>query len=193
MRITRTNSGTQVQLVINSDAKELEHLKKHVLGHFRSSVKIPGFREGTAPASIIEKNVDQQALADEVINHAVNEFYRKAVEVEKIRPVGQPKITIKKFVPYTELEFDVEVDKLGPINLPDYKKIKVSKKSVKVLAKDIDEVLQTLRQRAAERKEVTRPAQMGDELVIDFDGYDKNGKAVAGASAKNQPIIWGSK
>lgn len=191
MKITRTDHGSEIKLVINSDAKELERLKKHVLGHFRGSVRIPGFREGAAPDSILEKHIDRQKLIDEVINHAVNEFYRKAVEVEKIRPVGEPKITIKKFVPYSELEIDIEVEAIGEIILPDYRKIKVSKKPVKVLAKDIDEVLQSLRQRLAERQLVERPARLGDEVLIDFDGFDAGGRAVAGASAKRNPVILG--
>lgn len=193
MKIAKNfSSPTDVRLTITPDTKELESLKKHVLSHFKDQVRVPGFRPGTAPAAMLEKNVDPSTLQNEFLEHAINQFYGKAVEVEKLRPLGQPQIKITKFVPFTDLEFEVEASVLGEIKLPDYKKIKVAKKAVKITAKEVDDVIATLRQRMAERKPVDRPAKNGDELSIDFDGYDKDGKAVAGASAKSYPLLIGS-
>src|SRR5205814_5122863 len=132
MKVTRKNIGTKVNLVITIDAKELDPIKKHTLGHFSEGVKIPGFRSGTAPASILEKHVDANELANDTVNHAVNHFYGQAMKSENLRAIGQPDVKVKKFVPYTDLEFEVEVDTLGQITLPDYKKIKVTKKSIEV-------------------------------------------------------------
>src|SRR5579871_2740960 len=119
MKITRKNGpGTKVSLTIVPVKEELEPLKKHVLNHFRDTVKIPGFREGTAPYAMVEKHADQQTLQTEFIQHAINHFYPRALEAEKIRAVGQPEIKITKFVPFAELEFEAELDALGPITIP---------------------------------------------------------------------------
>src|ERR1035437_6974120 len=124
MQVTRTNNGTSnVALGISADAGDLEAIHRHVLGHFAKQVKVPGFRIGHAPANVIEKHVDQKALLDEFMEHALNDLYRRAVESEKIRPVGQPSVTVKKFVPFTNLEFEAQMDVIAPIKLADYRKI----------------------------------------------------------------------
>jgi trigger factor len=194
MQITRTNkSPTEVTLRIVAEARDLEPIKRHVLGHFAEQVRIPGFRPGKAPLNLIEKNVDQKALQDEFMEHALNDLFRKAIQNQNIRPIGQPKVEIKKFVPFTMLEFEVETEALGDIKIADYKKIKLAKPKAEVTAQDVNEVLGSLRERSAERQEVKRPAKSGDEVIIDFAGKDAKGQPVAGADAKNYPLILGSK
>lgn len=170
----------------------MEPIRRHVLGHFKN-VKVPGFRVGKAPAQMIEQNINQQAFLDEFMEHALNELYRRAVDDESIRPISQPKVEIKKFVPYTTMEFTAETDILGPIKLPNYKTIKVAKKKPEVTAKEVDEIIENLRTRAAERAEVNRAAKEGDELTIDFEGKDDDGQPIPGGAGQDFPIILGSK
>jgi trigger factor len=116
MKISRTDiNETKSKLVINTEASELQPIRSHVLGHFRTSVKVPGFRSGKAPTDLLEKYIDQNKLQSEFLEHAVNEVYRQAVQTENIRPIGQPDVKIMKFVPYTELEVEITIDKIGQI------------------------------------------------------------------------------
>lgn len=194
MKVTRTNnSPTKVTLTISGEASELEPIKTHTLSHFAGQVKVPGFREGTAPASMLEKHVDQRQLADEFLEHAINSLFRKAAETEGLTPVAAPKVTINKFVPFTAMEFSAEVDVLGPIKLPNYKTIKVAKPGVKIEAGEINEVVASLQRQQAQRKEVDRAAKDGDEVLIDFAGTDEDGKPVSGAEAKDYALLLGSK
>src|SRR6185436_12766563 len=125
MKIVRTDkTPTRIKLVINADNADLEPIKRHVLAHFRHSVKIPGFRAGTAPMALVEKHVDQKVLLDEFLEHSLNQLYSKAIQQENLRPVGQPKVEMKKFVPFDNLQLDVETEIIGDVSLPDYKKIK---------------------------------------------------------------------
>ncbi len=194
MIINRTNvSETEVKLTIAADAAELAPLKDHVLGHFRSKVKIAGFREGKAPLALIEKNVDPSALQTEFLEEAVQNLYVAAIDQEKIRPVDRPEVQLKKFVPYTDLEFEVQVAVVGEVTLPDYKKVKKTKTSVRVTDKDVDEVISSLKKRMAEKNDVERAAKESDQVWIDFTGVDaKTKKAIAGADGKDYPIILGS-
>jgi len=194
MRVTRKdNSPTNIILTVSGEAADLEPIKKHVLGHFKHSVKVPGFREGKAPIEMVEKYANQQRLLDEFMEHALNELYRRAIDDEQIRPVSTPNVQLKKFVPYTDLEFEAETEILAPIKLPDYKAIKLAKKPVAVTAKDVDEVVKSLQTRLAERSETDKPAKNGDEIIIDFEGTDKGGKKVSGAAGKDYPLALGSK
>jgi trigger factor len=193
MHVTReSKTPTQNHLIITASAEDLEPIKLHVLGHFKKSIKVPGFRPGKAPIALIEKNIDQKALLDEFMEHALNDLYRDAINQEKLRPVSQPQVELKKFVPYTSLEFHADVETIGSIKLADYKNIKLAKKPVSISAKDVNDILDNLKKRMATRSEVKRTAKLGDEVVIDFDGSDEDGKPINGASGKEYPLILGS-
>lgn len=194
MRVLRKdNSPTSVVLTVAADATDLSPIKDHVLGHFKHTVKVPGFREGKAPDELVEKYANQQRLLDEFMEHAMNELYRRAVDQEQIRPIATPNVQLKKFVPYTDLEFEAETETLGPIKLPNYKAMKLAKPKVVITAKDVDGVITSLQARMAQRSEVDRAAKEGDEVLIDFEGKDKQGKAIAGADGKDYPLTLGSK
>lgn len=194
MHISRTNpEPTQTVLTIKAELKELTAAKELALKHLAPQVKVAGFREGHVPLEIVEKNVDPNVLQSEVIEHTINNLYMSAVRQEDLRPVANPDVSIKKFVPFTVLEFEATVPIVGKIKLADYKKIKLAKKPVKVLAKDIDEVIKSLQSRAAERKDVARACKDGDEVTIDFKGTDAKGEAVQGADAQDYPLVLGSK
>jgi trigger factor len=194
MKVTRTdNSATNVTMLIKGDATDLAPIKRHVLTHFTDQVKVPGFRAGKAPAELVEKHVNQQRFLDEFMEHALNDLFVKAVEDNNIKPIGLPDVKLKKFVPYTELEFEATIDALGQVKLADYKNIKLAKPKVEATAKDVNDVIESLKNRLAERIDVDRPAKDGDEVNINFEGKDENGDAVAGADGKDYPLILGSK
>lgn len=194
MRVARTDiSDTQVKLLISAEANELMPIKDHVLTHFRSKVKLPGFREGKAPLSIVEKQVDHVALQSEFLEEAVQRLYATAVEAEALRPVDRPEVKLHKFVPFTDLQFEVQMSVIGAIKLPDYTKIRKKRAAdIKVEKKDVDDVITALQQRLAEKRDVTRPAKAGDQVWIDFKGVDAKGVAVRGAEGKDYPLALGS-
>ena len=125
MQVTRKDiSDTKVKLTITLGLEELVHAKQHELQEQAKSVKVAGFRKGKAPLTVVEKQLDENQLQVSVINHAINDFYGKAVEEQKLRTLNQPDVTIGKFVPFTELEFVAEVEIMPKVKLGDYKKIK---------------------------------------------------------------------
>jgi trigger factor len=192
MRVTREDtSPTKVTLKVVADAADLEPIHRHVLSHFKN-VKVPGFRAGKAPSQLVEQSISQQQLLDEFMEHALNELYRRAVDMENLRPIATDNVQLKKFVPYTQLEFEAETEVIGPMKLPNYKTIKVAKKTAEVTAKDINDVIKSLQQRLAERTSVERAAKDGDELTIDFKGLDEDKKPVPGAEGKDYPLVLGS-
>jgi len=187
------NTDTNVTLSIVADAETLAKIKESTLRKFNtSSLKVAGFRAGKAPLEMVEKNVDPQALQSEFIDTVLNHYYVQAMTKENLRVVGQPTVNLKKFVPFSTFEFDVTVDVLGDVTLPDYTKIKKAKQKASVTADQVKEVVESLRTRLAEKKDVTRAAKDGDEVTIDFKGVDDKGKAVEGADGKDYPLLLGS-
>jgi trigger factor len=193
MKITKKQlAPTKVELTVAVDQQTLDATKAHVLAHLSSNAKIQGFRAGKAPASLIEKSVDQNALQSQFLDEALNTAYGRALDQEKLRPVAQPEVKLTKFVPFTTLEFTAEVVVVGQVSLPDYKKIKVAKKPVTVTDKDVNDVLTNLKTRIADKKEVTTAAKQGDEVVIDFTGVDAvTSEPISGADGKAYPLLLG--
>lgn len=193
MQVKKINtSATQLRLTVSAAALELESFKKAALKRVGKHIKVSGFREGKAPAHILEKQVDQNAFQTEFLELTVSQLYVQALEEEKIRPISRPEVTIKKFVPFTEIEFDAEVEIIGDIKLADYTKIIKTRLAVKITDKDIDAVIDSLLKRAADKKAVDRAAKDGDEVIIDFSGTDAKGVPVKGATGKDYPLLLGS-
>jgi trigger factor len=193
MQVTRKDiSDTKVKLTITLGLEELVHAKQHELQEQAKSVKVAGFRKGKAPLTVVEKQLDENQLQVSVINHAINDFYGKAVEEQKLRTLNQPDVTIGKFVPFTELEFVAEVEIMPKVKLGDYKKIKKTVAKVTVTEKDVEDVLSNLRSQMAEKKDSEKPAKKGDDVIIDFTGTDNEGKAVSGASGTDYSLNLGS-
>lgn len=171
----------------------LDEVKHSVLTGMAKDAKVQGFRPGHAPLFVVEKSVDPQALQQEVLQQAVNRLYFEAISQDRLRPVTQPQIAITKFVPFTELEITAEVEIVGEVKLPDYKKIKLTKPEVKISASDVNGVIENLRTRMADKKAVDRAAKSGDEVVIDFKGTDaKTDEKINGADAKDYELALGS-
>jgi trigger factor len=194
MQITKKKlSDTKVQLILAADDKLLAEVKQHVLQDFARSVKVQGFREGKAPLNMVEKHADPTRLQSEFIEHAINRLYVAALEQEKLRPVEQPEVKITKFVPFDTLEIEAEVEVVGEVKLPDYKKIKLAKDKASVTAQEIDEVLEQLTSRESEKKDVERAAKDGDQVTIDFKGVDaKTKEPIQGADGNDFPLTIGS-
>ena len=194
MQVTQKNlTETNVQLTLLADAELLTAAKNQALESLAKNMRLQGFRQGKAPLNLVEKNADPTALQTEFLDIAMNEMYAQAIVEKKLRPIAQPKVAVKKFVPFDTLELEVEVDIIGEVKLADYKNIKIEKPAVKVSAKEVEEVLENLQTREAEKVDVDRPAKDGDETTIDFKGVDaKTKEAIAGAEGKDYPLVLGS-
>ena len=194
MKVSKqSTSPTQVKLTIAAAAEDLEPIKQAVLSKLAKTVKLQGFREGKAPANLIEKQIDQNQLQTEFLDQAVNFMYVQAIGQEKLRPVKQPTVNITKFVPFSTLELTAEVETVGEITLPSYKNLKISRPKSAINDEQIEDTVKSLQGRLATRNVVTRAAKDGDEVTIDFKGVDaKTDEPIAGADGNDYPLTLGS-
>lgn len=188
-----STSETNAVVNISVDLADLKSVKDQVLKRLSVNVSAPGFRKGKAPIKFVEKQVGEKVVESEVLEEAINLFYSEMITQHKFKPISQPKIEIKKFIPDSELEFTAEIDIIPPIKLGNYKIIKKKRSHIKVAEDEIDKVVTNLKLRLAQKDEVKRAAKLGDEVWIDFVGKNKDGQDVPGASGKNYPLSLGSK
>ncbi len=194
MQVKITNqSSTEATVSIIAKQEELTPIKESVVKALGARVKIQGFREGKAPINLIEKNLDGQQLQQTFLEEAINQMYPQAIKQQKLRPVSNPEIQVKKFVPFTALEFEAKIPIVQEVKLPNYKTMKLKKVDEKVTADDVKSVIENLRERLADSKDVDRAAKDGDKVFIDFVGKDSKGELVKGADGKDYPLALGSK
>lgn len=185
-------SDTQVLVSAVASEEDLADAKGAALKRLARTIKVPGFRTGKVPANVAEKHLDPNVLGTEVAERAVNAVLNEVVTVEELRVLDQPKIELKKFVPFTELEFEATIDIIPAVKLGNYKKLKVKKSVKKVEQADVDEVLERVRANFAEKKDGERAAKLTDEVTIDFVGK-KDGEAFDGGTAEDYALVLGSK
>lgn len=184
-------SDTKVELTIALGEKELKDAEQVALTKLAKDVKVQGFRKGKAPASVVAKHVNPEALAQQTLDDALSKAVSEAFLSEKIQALDRPQVEVKKFVPGKELEFTAETDILPEIKLGDYKNLTAKKSKVSVAAKDVDEIIDRMRQGFAEKKAVERSAKDGDEVLLDFVGK-KDGEAFNGGTANDYTLTLGS-
>jgi trigger factor len=183
-------SETRVLLTVALDTEELKSAEQVALVRLGKQLKVAGFRKGHAPASVVAKNVDPNALAEETMNAAISKSVADAYVQDNIMPLDRPEVEIKKFVPGETLEFTAESDVLPEVKLGDYKKLKAQKPTVTVEKADVDDVIGRIKQQFAEKKDVKRKAAMGDEATIDYVGK-KDGEPFDGGTGNDFPLQLG--
>ncbi len=195
MQITQKKiSDTKVQLTLAADKEQLDSTKQKVLKAIAKGLKVPGFRQGKVPANLVEKHANPATVQGDFLDEILNVLYSTAVKEKGLRPVAQPEVSLKKFVPFTDLEVELTVDVIGDIKLADYRKMRIPRKHVTVSAKDVDEVVDQLLSRDAQKNEVKRASKDGDQVTMDFKGVDhKTQKAIPNTEGKDYPIVIGSK
>lgn len=192
--LNQTINQTSATFELKLNEEDLKDFKIRALNKLKNGVKIPGFRPNKAPIELVEKYLDQSTLQNEVINEAFSYFYPIAVNDLKIRIVSDPKITISKFVPFSEVEFKIDVYIIGEIKLKDYKNIKIDLKKEKVSEKELKDAINEILKRGTKYQEVNRVSKLNDQLNIDFTGTDpKNNQIINEATSKNFDLVLGSK
>lgn len=184
-------SPTKVKLTITLGKKELDAAQQVALTKLAKEMKVPGFRKGKVPASVAMKSVDPNLLAQQTADDALSKAVAEAFLKEEIQALDRPEVELKKFVPGQEMEFTAESEVLPKVILGDYKKLKVKKEKSEVTDSDIKEILERMRDGMSDKKEVSRAAKNGDEVIIDFTGK-KDGVAFEGGTAENYELKLGS-
>lgn len=179
-------------MTVTLTAGDLTAVKQKTIQRLAKKVKVAGFREGKVPPAIAQKQLGENVVNAELLEDAVNAYTIQALDDAKLTPLDRPKVEVAKYVPGQELAYTAQFEVIPAIKLGNYKKLKVKQIKVAVTDKDVQDVLDRMRQGSATKEEVTRAAKEGDEVTIDFKGTDKDGKEVPGASGEDYPLILGS-
>jgi trigger factor len=166
-------------LEISVPAEEVQSETDRVVAAFQAKVRLPGFRPGKAPKSIVlsrfQGNIRQQVLENLIPKH-LGELAKK----ENLNIVGTPGVTDVQYAEGEPLRFKVELEVAPEFELGDYKGLSVPYRPPEVSAQDIDKRIEELRERHAEYVNIDpRPVENGDYAVVSL-------KSIAGV--EGEPI-----
>jgi len=160
-------------------------------------VSLKGFRPGKVPASHIRKMFGQSIMND-IVQDVVNESSQKAINDNKIRPAGQPKIDLRAngeevTKGEADLEYQMTVESIPDFEPIDPEKLKFTRLVHEADQKDIDERLNELAssQKTYKKKAKTAKAKKDDAVLIDFVGT-VDGEAFEGGAMEGHQLVLGS-
>jgi trigger factor len=180
----------QVKLTVEVEQTKLEEAKHRAARHISQHKKIPGFRPGKAPYPIIVRTIGEEAILEEALDILVKDIYPKVIEEAKINPYGPGSLeNMPKLDPLT-FEFIVPLE--PEVTLGDYKKIRIAYKLKSITKKDINKVLDDLRERQVVLEPSDQPAKEGDQVYIRLDITRKNpaeGELPALVTDRRMPVV----
>ena len=158
------------RLKIEVPANRVKQAYDKVADDFQKEARIPGFRPGHAPRTVVVKKYHKD-IESEAQRTLVPEAYQEAIAEKKLRVVSQPEIEDLKYQAGLSLSFSTVVELVPDFKLPDYKGISIKKQETEVTDEEIDKTLSSLAdQRANFEDAVERPLVMDDFAVISYTG-----------------------
>lgn len=176
---------------VATDPAEFEKAVNTVYLRNRKDISIPGFRKGKAPRQVIEGMYGREVFYQDAMDEIAPEAYQYAVKEAEIRVVGQPRITDVNVTDDRAVEFSFDVSLYPEVTLGDYKGIEAVKLSQTVTDEAVDNEIAAIRKRNARMLNVDRPAEMGDTVNINFEGF-LDGEPFDGGKGENHPLELGS-
>src|SRR5207249_9209376 len=161
-------------LKIELPADEVSKEWDTIANSFVRFAKIPGYRPGKAPRTVIDKRFRRE-IQDELTKKLVSKSYHVAVEQEQLRVASLTNIEDIEFGEDKSMRFRATVVTAPEFELPDYKNIPVQMQDTQVSEAEVEAAIERLRDQSADFVDVpARALQMGDFAVLDFEGSIEN-------------------
>ncbi len=192
MKVTVENKkGLNKDLKVFVDKKTMSSYMDEKYEEVKNNVNLKGFRPGKVPREILQRQFGK-AIFGEVLDKVLKETTTKALQENKIRPAGQPKIDLKTYGEDKELEYVISVTELPKIDIKTLENIKFTEYVVKIDPKETDKRINDIAKSQKNFVEVdpAKIANEGDLVVFDYKAT-VDGKSFKGGEGKNTQIELG--
>jgi len=178
---TETKESTKREISVEVPAEEVTRQTEALIQKYQKLARLPGFRKGHAPASIIRQRFSEEIKSD-VVEALIPRYFRQEAEKQKLVPVSQPRVTDLHIHDGEPLRFKASFEVLPEIKVEGYKELRADKPEVTVTDEDVQHSLDHLREQGASYSAIEgRAAADGDFLQVALDGRPKEG-------AEGQPV-----
>jgi trigger factor len=183
---------SRVRVQAEVPSAEVERSVAQAARRLGRGLRVPGFRAGKAPAPVIVQRMGRDAVLDEAVRDSIADWYTAALDAARVAPVGEPQLDLGDMPRQGEpLKFSIEIGVRPKARLGEYRGLEVGRREPEVPAEAIDAELERLRERSARLDTVTRAADTGDFVVMDYRGT-LDGEPFAGGEGRDQMVELGS-
>jgi trigger factor len=190
MQVEVTSKGLERRLTVALPAEQYDKEIVNRLKSLSQRVRVDGFRAGKVPLKVVEQRWGG-SVRQEVREELANSSFYEAISKEKLRPVGMPHFEFQAEEPGAGLKYTVVFEVYPEFEIQMPTEFKVEKPSASISDADIDKMVENLRKQRQTWETVSRGAQEGDRVVMDFTGT-LDGKEFPGNSAKEYAVVLGS-
>lgn len=194
MNLKSTNKveTNKVELEIEINADEFDAAVEKAYQKQKKKINVPGFRPGKATRKMIEKTYGEGVFYDEAINAIYPQAVGEAVEAAGLELVDRPEVDVTSISKEDGVVIKAICITKPEVEVSNYKGIEVTKTVNDVTDEAVDAEIEKLRQKGMRMITVEdRAAAMGDDVVIDFEGFLDN-VAFPGGKAENFNLSLGS-
>jgi trigger factor len=176
------------EVEIEVPAEEITRNYQAVTKRYKKMARIPGFRSGKVPESLIRGRFAEQIRQD-VIEAVLPEHFRTAIAKQQLRPISQPQVTKIDLEDGKPLHFKAAFEVLPDFSIDGYQEVKVEKPSAELTDAEVDAELARIRDSRSTMEPVTeeRPLADGDFAQISFTGNVQPAEGEVEAAAP-QPV-----
>ncbi|TXT29969.1 MAG: trigger factor [Rhodocyclaceae bacterium] len=168
---------------------DVEKVMEQRLKRMGKNMKVPGFRPGKVPFSIVKQQHGDQAR-HEVLSEELDRVFGETVTEKKMRVAGYPRIEPKTTESTTHIEFSAIFEVYPEFTPGDLSTAEVERPILEVSAAEVDKTLDILRKQRVSYEDTDRAAAKEDRVVIDFLGK-KDGVPFQGGQASDYPFVLG--
>ena len=175
--------GVKREISVEIPAAEVARETESQIQRYQKSARLPGFRTGHVPASVIKQRFGD-GLKNDVIEALVPRYFRREAEKQGLIPVSQPRVTDLHFHDGEPIRFKASFEVLPEIRVEGYKELRAAKPDIAVTGDDVEQALNSVREQHATYTTVEgRTLAEGDFAQASMDGKPKDSKDVKEAAA----------
>ncbi len=173
----------EVAIEIPADVVKAE--SESVINRYQKLARIPGFRKGKVPASIVRQRFAEE-IKNEIVEALVPRYFRQETQKQNLLPVSQPRVTDLHLHEGEPLTFTASFEVLPDFKIAAYEDLQISRLDTNVSEEDVENALHNLREQHATYSAVDeeRPLADGDFAVIGFKGTPKESEQ----NADSKPV-----
>ena len=164
-------SDVERRVTVEVDAEKVTGSIDKAYKNLQKKVRLPGFRPGKAPISILQKHFKAQ-IEEEVINELVQKTFPEVMEKEDLKPVSMPKVENGVLEKGKTFSYTVGIEIKPTIDVKDFTGLKIERPQPAATDEDINQELERYRASYADMQEIQdRPTQDGDHITFDLEGF----------------------
>src|SRR5277367_1566348 len=170
---TETSTNTKREIQVEVPAAEVARETDTLIQKYQKLARIPGFRRGHVPASVIKQRFSED-IKSEVVDALVPRYFRKETDKQGLIPVSQPQVTDLHIHDGEPLRFKASFEIMPDIVVEGYKELRADHPEIVVKDEEVEEAVNSVREQHATFASVEgRPLAEGDFAQASMDGRPK--------------------